>query len=206
MAATIKTAKENSNEKAFNEFKKYCKQIQLKYNLTPQTLRNWILKTEYPAGKKAWTNEDRKKILELLNQGLPVGKIAKKINWKPEKVQALIYSQRLQPKEKLPDSMINEIWNDFDENKLSIRKISQKYNITYGRAYYTIHQREKIKEYQKRRDLYIEAIGKLNEGLTAKNICNAMYIDYASFLNFVQQRCIKKDGKYYFDDSVYVKS
>ena len=67
--------KENQNEIAFKKLHEFVDQITNEYNVTRQTLRNWILKSKYP-----------KKVDEIKAAQMQINKT----NW--DLVSALVYA------------------------------------------------------------------------------------------------------------------
>ena len=102
--------KENQNEIAFKKLHEFVDQITNEYNVTRQTLRNWILKNKYPKKVDEIKAKKVKLLKKLIEQGLSTDELAKKTKLPKTKIYNYIHTGRLKKSPRLSRVLHYKIW------------------------------------------------------------------------------------------------
>ena len=192
--------KENQNEIAFKKLHEFVDQITNEYNVTRQTLRNWILKNKYPKKVDEIKAKKVKLLKKLIEQGLSTDELAKKTKLPKTKIYNYIHTVRLKKSPRLSRVLHYKIWEELDSlgEKKHYLQLAKKYGVKTSRIYYIDLKREDILNRWSKEDSYIKGIEELNKGKMIKYVVKELDLNYSSFMNFIKNYCdINSEGKYF---------
>jgi len=191
--------RENENEVAFRKLHEFVDQITNEYNVTRQTLRNWILKSKYPKKVDEIKAEKVKLLKKLIDQGLSTDELSKKTKLPKTKIYNYIHTGRLKKSPRLSRELHYKIWEELDSlgEKKKYLQLAKKYGVKTSRIYYIDLKRGEILNRWTKEDLHIQGMEELNKGKMIKYVVKELDLNYSSFMNFIKNYCeLDKDGKY----------
>ncbi len=191
--------KENQNEIAFRKLHEFVDKITNEYNVTRQTLRNWILKSKYPKKVDEIKAKKVKLLKKLIDQGLSTDELSKKTKLPKTKIYNYIHTGRLKKSPRLSRELHYQIWEELDSlgEKKNYLQLAKKYGFKTSRIYYIDLKREDILNRWKKEDAHIKGMEELNKGKMIKYVVKELDLNYSSFMNFIKNYCeLDSEGKY----------